>query len=137
MVFLGQEYQVFGRGAPAGNYAVGGYVGNVAVLAKLAGKVAAHAADRKSPAARKKVVERFFFYRIQIDGGDHITHHRDKFSIDIGPHTAQALGPFFEAAAMCAEAAQHAALIVPLKRLPELCLHVSVPPCRNRVGICC
>ena len=31
-------------------------------------------------------------------------------------------------------AIQHAALILTFQRLPELCLHISVPPCRDQPG---
>ena len=120
MVALGQGQQILWRNPFSRHYAVIGHVRDTAVLAKFAGKIAPGTANGKNFAARQKMVQGLFFYRVHGRSRYNLADQRSQLAAHIDAHPANALGPVAQTAPMRAQTAHNGSVRL---RIPQRCKH--------------
>ena len=111
-----QAGQRVGRGAASGYGAPGAHMGDLVILAVAAMEVAARAADGIRLCPRQKMVERLFFYRVKLDGGDDIPGQGDHFAAHVDAHAATPMRPLLEAAGVRAQIAAERPVRFPIPK---------------------
>src|SRR5262249_1554294 len=101
-------------------------LGDVPVLAELAGEVAARGAERKDARARIEVVERLLLHRIDAESGGAAVGRERHAAVFHLTHEAQAALAFVQPAIARAQVALDAAV---REAMPPLTFHRTSSPC--------